>query len=1098
MKKIVTSALAVFFAVTVALGQHSSNAYRVLADSLYKHHHYQFAADYYEKALKKAENPGYLMLQLGKCYDKVNKPLVAEQWFRMATKKRASFTDLDYYLYAEALIAQQKYERADSLLEYVLSIHPEMPMARTALDDLRNLDRFYADSALVKINYLPLNSDVAEFSPVRFKDGLIFTSARQEGAMKKKYHWDNSHFLNLYYARKTDTGFANAEVFEKDLNTRHHDGPASFYNNFGKMIVNRNQRLAVHGREEVFEWRPGLYDATFNSKKSDWEVTLLPFSNPSYSFAHPAVSEDGNTLYFSSDMPGGYGGMDIYRVTRVNGVWGTPFNAGPVVNTVEDEVFPFFVANTLYFSSTGHGGLGGLDIFISTQTINGFSPPVNAGYPINSFSDDLSYVTDSLQREGYFASARKGNDDIYSFRKTDPKIRLLAHIYDGESLKPLSGASIQVMTHSGEDQNLMADNDGNFGLQLPKDEAYVIVGTQGDYIGMVADVADTAKHHRIPAYRDTTRLACIGFIKNNFGLPQTAAVINIIDLTTRQIIPHAGDQSIIAFLGEKGHSYHIEAIHALGNKATHQLDIAKSDRGTKEFTIILDTAPVPLPMAARVFRADDNQPIAGAEIRVLTFGEEDQQLTSGNDGIVDFALAQGQAYVVIASKDGLSGMHSGTAEVSQQRDSVIHPVPMFGDKLNSVIAMGLVSNRKGDAIDNFRATVTQKNTGVEINLQASRGLLTFPGEQGGSYSVKVEHDNYETLHSDVVLPSDGADVHRFSLIMREKAGRENNLTAPLMVAANVPATLLFIDTEDGKSKAFISTDNQVNEVREKNGELTVQQGRDNKSLGKGTIAELRTDPRKMLAEKGLSNVSPMLLRTVYFDFDKYNLDEEDIDRLTDVRNVLDNQPGYELTISGHADDRGKDSYNERLSRRRANAVARYLIAQGIDRSRIIMKAYGESRPAIPCLSGDCTEDDHRMNRRAEFLLQGSSGPELNSEPDEHKKITAAAARPGKEGTLQTLLTDYGNKSVEGVSFRVNIGAYRKKHDLSFPELAGIGTVESIHRKGITYYYLATYRTLAEAEQARLNAVEKGITDASISVYRNGDKIQAEEFAALVE
>src|SRR6478735_190315 len=105
MKHVALFVLLVFFGGRSAFGQHSSNAYRTLADSLYRHHHYQYAADYYEKALKKAERPGYLMLQLGKCYDKVNKPLLAEQWFRLANQKKAQFTDEDYYLYAEALVA---------------------------------------------------------------------------------------------------------------------------------------------------------------------------------------------------------------------------------------------------------------------------------------------------------------------------------------------------------------------------------------------------------------------------------------------------------------------------------------------------------------------------------------------------------------------------------------------------------------------------------------------------------------------------------------------------------------------------------------------------------------------------------------------------------------------------------------------------------------------------------------------------------------------------------------------------------------------------------------------------------------------------------
>ena len=144
----------------------------------------------------------------------------------------------------------------------------------------------------------------------------------------------------------------------------------------------------------------------------------LPFNNPAYSYLHPSISEDGNVLYFASDKPGGYGGTDIYRaVANHSGFGAHPINLGPVVNTTEDEAFPFFIENTLYFTSNGHGGLGGLDIFRSEQANGEFTPPINLAYPINSTADDFSLVTAPDQRNGYFASSRTGNDDLFSFQK---------------------------------------------------------------------------------------------------------------------------------------------------------------------------------------------------------------------------------------------------------------------------------------------------------------------------------------------------------------------------------------------------------------------------------------------------------------------------------------------------------------------------------------------------------------------------------------------------------------------------------------------------------------------------------------------------------
>lgn len=898
--------LFVLFCATYAHGQHSSNAYRILADSLYRHHHYQYAAEYYEKALKKAPDPGYLMLQLAKSFDKLSKPATAEQWFSMAASKKAKFDDEDYYLYAEVLIAQQKFAKADSLLQRAINRYPDLNLAQQTLNDLRNVDKFYADSALFKVSHLSINSEVAEFSPAYFKGGLVFTSARFEGALKKKYHWDNSSFLNLYYTAKTPNGLGAPVLFEKQLNTRHHDGPAIFFDNFGSMILNRNQRMPASGREEVFEMRPGLFEGIYDTRKSDWIVSPLPFNNPEYSFSHPWISEDGNTLYFASDIPGGKGGLDLYRATRIGGVWGTPENLGAAINTIEDEAFPFFVQNTLYFASTGHGGLGGLDIFFSNATPTGFSMPVNAGYPINSFADDFSLITDSLQLEGYFASSRKGNDDIYSFKKADPRIHLLAHIYDGHTKLPLGNAHIEVITNGGDDQILTADERGNFEFLLPRHTPYIVVGTKDDLLGMVSDVADSTKTHHIPAYRDTTTLACIGFVKNDLGIPETATAAEVVDLTTGEKTPYSLNQSIISFRGKKGHNYNVIAQNARGNTGSHQLSIAAHDKGKKIFTITIPTT--------------------------------------------------------------------------------------------------------GTLADN-----------------------------------------------------------------------------------NTPSTLLILDTEDGGSKAFISSNNDVKEVTEKDGELHVN----NEKIGRGTLADLKTNPSKVLEENGLGHVTTMALRNVYFDFDKWSLDDDDMARLLDVKNVLNNQSAYQLTISGHADDRGEDNYNEKLSRRRSDAVAMYLISQGVDKRKIVLKAYGESKPYVPCPTGDCSEDDHQLNRRTEFLLQ-AAGTVIASQPDARHVASnrRSATSPAVSPSFSELLQRHGNTSIDGIRFRVGVGAFRLKKDLKFPELASVGTVKTEVRNGITYYFLDGYTTLAAAERARLEAVAKGVVDATITVYHNGDRIKMEDFAAL--
>lgn len=695
------------FSATTAWSQHSSAAYRRLADSLYAHHHYQFAADYYQKALKKSPHQGDIMLSLAKCYHNINQISESEKWFVRAKQNRGHFTVEDYYQFAQVLIVLKKSYTADTLLEHVLQKDPDHALASRVLHDIRNFEKFLQDSASFAIQRLSVNTDESEFSPVYYKDGIVFASSRHEGPLTKKSHWDNSPFLNLYYARKdVRQGFLDAILFEEDLSTKHHDGPAAFYDDYKKMIINRNQRVKVEGKRKIYEWRPGLYDAVLDGKKS-WQVTPLPFNNPQYSYMHPWISNNGKIMYFASDMPGGYGGTDIYRVERLNGAWRVPVNLGPVVNTSHDEAFPFFTDSTLYFSSNGHGGLGGLDLFKSVLNSDEYSTPVNLGYPLNSTADDFSLVTDPTQRNGYYASSRYGNDDLFSFRK----------------------------------------------------------------------------------------------------------------LAT-----------------------------------------------------------------------------------------------------------------------------------------------------NQVLALGLVTNSMGETVDGYKALVTNKNSNSKIPVQIEKGVMNFLGDRGETYSISVEHDQYQSASEELAIPADGPETEKFTIELKNKTEDQNS-------------KLLVVDTDKGTSKMYLKSGDELNEITEKDSLLYLQTPQGNEYLAKGNLSDVRTNPTEVLKELGLQKSDRTNLRNIYFDFDMANLDESDKVYLNQVKSILDHDPTLRLVVAGHADDRGDDEYNIRLSRRRVQAVSKYLVAQGIDKDRIIPKAYGESLPVVPCFNADCSEEDHQKNRRAEFVLRHDmDGPPTSSLP----------------------------------------------------------------------------------------------------------------------
>jgi outer membrane protein OmpA-like peptidoglycan-associated protein len=755
---------------TVAWSQHSSNAYRKLADSLYAHHHYHEAAQYYQRAIKKAPDPASVMLSVARSYGKVNAIADAELWFAKAKASKAAFTHDDIYLYTQMLMMQKKRAEAEMLLKELLVEDPNAARARQMLGDILNFQKYYADSSKYHIVSLSSNTAVSEFAPAYYKEGIVYTAATQEKFSKKKYHWDNSNYLNLYYTKRIgEQSFEKPILFEKDLNTKFHDGPASFYDNYQKMIVNRNQSVKSEGKENTWYWHLALFDAT--NVNGQWQVTALPFDQPPYSFAHPFIIESGSVLYFISDKPGGYGGTDIYRAVKTNGVWGKAFNLGPTVNTSGNETFPYFVDNTLYFSSNGHGGLGGLDIFKTQHTVNGFTPPANLGAPINSSADDFSFITRGDQYNGYFASSRNGNDDLFTFRKNEEAIHLAGHIYDGSTNASLTNANIQIITLSGEDIRFTSDANGDFQFDLPDETAYVLIGSKDGKVGMLSGLAEKNEDrdhvtHQVPVFGDTTRVACVGTIKDESGSTKNASLITIIDETTGKKVEHAKENSVVSFLGEKEHSYRVEIQNEKGDTTIYNMKIASDAKGSHTWSMTLKESVVVMNMAAHVFDEANNRSLAGAEVKVITFDQPDQELTADANGVVEFQLVKGTAFMVIGSKDNLTGMYSGVADPGSDKASVTHPVPAHGDPPpKDVPVVALITNAKGEIVDGAMATVTDRATGDSVAVKIQDGVLTFLGERGKEYNIDVTRRDHPVTREEISIPTAGPEVEKLAVTL---------------------------------------------------------------------------------------------------------------------------------------------------------------------------------------------------------------------------------------------------------------------------------------------------------------------------------------------
>lgn len=394
----------------------------------------------------------------------------------------------DHYNYAMVLKNSGKYDESHKWMEVFAKESPNDLRAISYLGYKNQFADYLKADPDYKVIEQSVNTDAQDFGTSYYKDKVVYASSNARPKMiKRKYNWNGQPYLNLYIAEVKDGQLKNPKFFNKDLNGKMHDGPATFSNNGTVMAMTMNNSKDKT-EDKIVELQ--IYLATFKDDK--WS-DLVPFiyNNTAYSVGHPYLLEDGNTMYFVSDMPGGFGGTDIYKTTKsANNEWTKPVNLGDRINTEGDEMFPFFdeKQQMLSFSSDGHFGLGGLDIFncLAYGTDWGFVE--KPGAPISTQYDDYAMISNGDATKGYFSSNRtegSGRDDIYAFESTKaPAIeKMISGIAKDSQGKPIPGTFITLL---GEDDEIIstmtADDKGAYSFPVETDHNYEIIGNKDMYL----------------------------------------------------------------------------------------------------------------------------------------------------------------------------------------------------------------------------------------------------------------------------------------------------------------------------------------------------------------------------------------------------------------------------------------------------------------------------------------------------------------------------------------------------------------------------------------------------------------------------------------
>lgn len=448
----------------------------------------------YNKLTKKEERKlrGEVAYKIAECHRRLSQSARASAAYQNAVRYGYEDTLLQLHL-AESLHSEGRYQQAITAYEEYLKLRPDDKKALNGLAGAKiGAERGPRTRYVVRQPKL-FNSRRADYAPMYYDksyDRIYYTTTNEKVTGTHRSEINGMKKSDIWTASKNERGeWQRPEPVEGELNSEVEEGIVSFSPDGATMYLTKARR-EPNANTGVEIYTSQRSDASW-SKPVKFEITADTIS----SYGHPAVSPDGQWLYFSSDMPGGQGGKDIWRINLVDKI-GSLENLGEWINTPGDEVFPYVRTDSLlYFASDGHPGLGGLDLFCARLTPSGGWSVTNMGSPVNSASDDFG-ITFGEGESGFFSSNRgdqRGYDHIYSFELPELKILISGWVLDRDE-EPVPNAVIRIVGNDGSNQKQVARADGSFSFPLDRGVSYVMLAGAKGYLNskreFTSDIAE--------------------------------------------------------------------------------------------------------------------------------------------------------------------------------------------------------------------------------------------------------------------------------------------------------------------------------------------------------------------------------------------------------------------------------------------------------------------------------------------------------------------------------------------------------------------------------------------------------------------------------
>jgi outer membrane protein OmpA-like peptidoglycan-associated protein len=401
---------------------------------------------------------------------------------------------INTFYYAKLLMEEGRYDEAKASFTSFLEKDPDDIVAKMLLASCNSVSSYKIDTTLYSLKKVDVENVASVFGCVSYKNGMVCTAEKEVKLNSKKNPWTGKSFLDLYFSQQDKNGkWLAPQLLKGEINGQYHEGPASF-NKAGDVVYftrsnyfkNKIQRSSK-GVNNLKIFRAELVSGKWTNLEE------MPFCSDEYSVGHPSLASDEKTLYFVSDMPGGYGGTDIYLSFYDGGKWSPPMNLGSTINTPGNEMFPYsYEDGSFYFASDAHNSMGGLDVFVTSYNGKKWLRPENLNYPLNSSKDDFAYVMVN-DTAGLVSSTRSDTDRVYRFTKHAPKFSIEGVVANSKTRAPIKNATVKIL--GNKRQVLSTDNNGKYNAELDPGINYMVLASMKDYFSRSQEVTTVGEKY---------------------------------------------------------------------------------------------------------------------------------------------------------------------------------------------------------------------------------------------------------------------------------------------------------------------------------------------------------------------------------------------------------------------------------------------------------------------------------------------------------------------------------------------------------------------------------------------------------------------------